>query len=136
MASSKIIIDGQTFQWLPHLSQGIRGPRKCKTLFDVFLVSNGDRILIGQLKKPKNLRGWLVMPRLGGYQRAANDGKGFSSTRSQGVKHLIALARGEAALTVYDKVQHRIVRDVDGEIVDSGAGLPPIPLFATAEAAQ
>lgn len=134
MASTKIIIDGQTFQWLPHVSEGIRGPQKSKKLFDVFLISDGERIRIGQLEKPRNLGGWLIRPRLGGYPRAADAGKGFSPTRAQAVRHLIALTRSEGQLTVLDKVRLGIVRDVDGTITDSSTGLPPIPSPAIAEA--
>jgi hypothetical protein len=130
MASTKIIIDGQTFQWLPHVSDSIRGPQKSKKLFDVFLISSGDRILIGQLKKPRNLHGWLVMPRLGGYQRAALVGKGWASTRAQAVRHLIGLTRSEGQMTVLDKVRLGIVQDVNGTIVDSSAGLPLVPVPA------
>jgi hypothetical protein len=119
-------IDGLTFAWLPSEA---KGPASLGVYW-----RRGDapeeRVEIGRLSKWRLGAGWIVLPRVGGRDRACDAGMGLSRTRAGGVMCLVRLARSEATLTPYDKLRFRILREEGETIRDLSAGLTPIPASA------
>ena len=119
-------IDGLTFAWSP---SGSKGPASLAVYWRRGSAPD-DQVEIGRLSKWRLGTGWIVLPRVGGRDRACEAGMGLSRTRAGGVRSLLCLARSEAALTPFDKIRLRILRDEGDSIRDLSAGLVPIPVPA------
>lgn len=116
-------IDGLTFVWSPSAS---KGPASLG-VFWRRADASGEQVEIGRLSKWRLGAGWIVLPRVGGRDRACEAGMGLSRTRAGGVRSLLSLARSEATLTAFDKIRLRILREEGDAIRDLSAGLVPIP---------
>jgi hypothetical protein len=116
-------IDGLTFVWSPSAS---KGPASLG-VFWRRQDASGEQVEIGRLSKWRLGAGWIVLPRVGGRDRACDAGMGLSRTRAGAVRCLVSLARSEVSLTPFDKIRFRILREEGDVIRDSSAGLTPIP---------
>lgn len=131
MPTNRIEIDGELYAWTARPASQPAGRR---TGVDVFWLVGRDpdrRVEIGRLTPWNGGAGWTVHPRLGGRQRAGRASMGYARTRENGIRKLVHLARTEDCLTVFEKVDLRIVRDgPEGTIVDDSQGLVPLPKAA------
>lgn len=129
MPRTSCVIDGQTFAWEPAATT----QDASKAAYVVYWLrrdADEPRIEIGRLKKWRLGTGWVVHPRLGGNARAREERKGLSTSRRDGIRYLLDLARSETTLSVLDKVRLRILREEGDFLRDLGAELMPVPPLA------
>ena len=131
MPSNRIEIDGELYGWS---ARPASRPSDRRTGVDVFWLMDRDPgrpVEIGRLTPWNGGAGWMVHPRLGGRHRAGRASMAYARTRENGIRKLVELARTEDRLTVFEKVELRIVRDEpEGTIVDESRGLVPLPKAA------
>lgn len=129
------IIEGRRFLAAPRVIESPKGPIETKRDFEVFWipegVDDGDRdkcVRLGFLTPWSGGQGWRVHPRLGGNHRACAAACGLSRTRAYGVRRLLDLARAEPSLTTMEKIEFRILREVEGgQLVDESKMVTAVP---------